>query len=375
MENKVKYNMLKHEKSLSNNAAFSKDAIRLKWEKSDIRTPYFRDSDRIIHSHAYTRYMGKTQVFSYESNDHITKRIIHVQLVNKIARTIGRALNLNEDLIEAMVLGHDLGHTPLGHVGESILNDISYEKTGKYFCHNLHSVRTLHYLEEKGKGLNLTIQTLDGIMCHNGQLALPEYFPRKKTKEEFLEEFTSAYYDKRVNQQMRPMTLEGCVVRISDIIGYLGRDMEDAVRLGVISKKDIPEEISNVLGTDNRTIVNTIVLDIIEQSLDKNYIKMSEKVFKALTSMKKFNYQYIYYRANTKEQIQIYTLMFRHLFDVYMKQIHQKNSVIYREFLQDRKKSYIEDTTDEEKVIDYIAGMTDNYFFKEYERLKNIIVE
>ena len=146
------------------------EKIAIKNEDEDIRPPFFHDIDRIIHSLSYTRYLDKTQVFTKNINDHISKRITHVQLVSKIARTIGRALNLNEDLCEAIALGHDIGHTPLGHAGEAMLNEISLRELGEYFSHNIQSVRHLNYVENNGNGLNLCVQVLDGIMCHNGEM-------------------------------------------------------------------------------------------------------------------------------------------------------------------------------------------------------------
>ena len=160
--------MRNHNQYLSSYATKDEEAIRCTREEEDIRPPFFRDIDRIIYSMAYTRYMDKAQVFTYQKNDHISKRMIHVQMVSKIARTIGRALGLNEDLIEAASLGHDLGHTPFGHVGESILNEISLEQKEGYFHHNIQSVRMLMEIEQGGVGRNLTLQVLDAIMCHNG---------------------------------------------------------------------------------------------------------------------------------------------------------------------------------------------------------------
>ena len=164
MFEKAKDNFLNKEKYLSKYATKSSDAIRLKKDDEDIRPAFFHDIDRIIHANSYTRYLDKTQVFTREINDHISKRITHVQLVSKIARTIGRALNLNEDLIEGIALGHDIGHTPLGHVGESILNKISKRELDEYFAHNIQGVRHYMYVEKNGKGLNLSIQILDGII-------------------------------------------------------------------------------------------------------------------------------------------------------------------------------------------------------------------
>ena len=194
----IRERMLKNEKNLNEYATLDKDAIRLFQNEKDIRPEFFRDTDRIIFSKSYMRYMDKTQVFPNKENDHISKRIIHVQLVSKIARTIGRSLNLNEDLIEAIALGHDLGHVPFGHLGESFLNEISIKNNEGIFMHNVQSVRTLMNLENNGEGLNLTIQVLDGILCHNGELVLDKYQSIKKTKEKLIEEYHNCYKDKKI---------------------------------------------------------------------------------------------------------------------------------------------------------------------------------
>lgn len=368
----IKENMLKMENSLKDYASYDKDAIRNKPIDDDIRPNYFRDIDRIIHSLSYSRYIDKTQVFSLNESDHITKRMIHVQLVSKIARTIGRALNLNEDLIEAIALGHDIGHVPFGHTGEAILNEITLKDSNTYFNHNVQSVRTLNVVENHGLGENLCIQTLDGILCHNGEFVEGEYHPKIKTKEEFFKEYEECYTNKEVLSHLRPMTLEGCVVRISDVIGYVGRDIEDAVRLGVFDKKTLPTEITDVLGFDNKTIVNTIVLDIIENSIDKPYIKMSDKVYNALKKLKEFNHINIYQKANTKEQIEEYKKMFELLFYTYKKEIEEKNtdSKIYKVFIKEMNEDYIKNESPSRIVTDYIAGMTDDYMLSEYKRIK-----
>ena len=272
-------------KGLSKYATKDSDAIRLIEEEKDIRPSFFRDIDRVLYSTSYTRYIDKTQVFSNSVNDHISKRIIHVGFVSKIARTIGRALGLNTDLIEAAALGHDLGHVPFGHVGEQILNDISLKHGEGYFNHNIESVRILMNLENNGYGKNLTVQVLDAIMCHNGEFVLGKYEPRKKTKEEFLQEYEDSYKSKDAIKKLVPMTLEGCVVRISDVIGYIGRDIEDAITLGKLSIDDVPKDVVNVLGSTNREIINTIVNDVIENSFDKQYIMMSDEVYKALIKL------------------------------------------------------------------------------------------
>ena len=366
----VKRNFLLKETKLSKYAARDKDAIRLVDEndEKEIRPNFYHDIDRIIHSLAYTRYVGKTQVFSYRNNDHISNRMVHVQLVSKIARTIGRALKLNEDLIEAISLGHDIGHTPLGHTGEYILNDISLNKTGTMFNHNIQSVRVFKDLEKSGKGLNLTIQTLDGIMCHNGEIVKSIYRPKKKTKEEFLEEYEKSYTDKETLKKLRPMTLEGCVVRISDVIGYLGRDIEDAILLGVLSREQVPENIRKVLGTTNKEIVNNIILDIISNSLDKPYIKMSDEVFNAIFELKEFNYKNIYSKANTKEQLEHYKDAMNTLFLETVESINY-NGEIYDIYLNDMDESYIKNNDPARMAIDYIAGMTDDFFKEKVKKL------
>ncbi len=366
MLEEVKKNFLLKEKELSQYACKDSDAIRLYDEDNslDIRPNFYHDIDRIIHSMAYTRYVGKTQVFSFNSNDHVSNRMIHVQLVSKIARTIGRALKLNEDLIEAMALGHDIGHTPLGHTGEYILNDISLEYTNTMFNHNIEGVRVFKDLEKDGKGLNLTIQTLDGIMCHNGEILNAKYEPIKKTKEEFLKEYELSYTNKEVLKKLRPMTLEGCVVRISDVIGYIGRDIEDAININLISRDDVPDNIKKVLGTTNKEIVNTIILDIITNSLDKPYIKMSDEVFKAVFDLKDFNYKYIYSKANTKEQLEYYRNGMNSIYTRYLNDIKNNNtdSEIFTIYINNMDESYLKNTSPERIVIDYIAGMTDEFF-------------
>ena len=368
----IKQNILSKENNLSKYATKSSESIRINEENiDDIRPAYFRDIDRIIYSLSYTRYIDKTQVFSNNDNDNISKRMTHVQMVSKIARTIGRALNLNEDLIEAAALGHDLGHVPYGHIGESILNKISLENNCGYFNHNIQSVRTLMYVEDQGLGSNISLQVLDGIMCHNGEFVQDKYEPKKKTKEEFLKEYNNSYIDESQNKKLVPMTLEGCVVRISDVVGYIGRDIEDAVRLGVLKKEEIPSNIANILGTTNSDIINTIVLDIVKNSYDKPYITMTKGVFDAIKELKDFNYKNIYNKANTKEQIEFYEKQFRFLFNAYLKQLNEniKEEKIFKVFIKEMDKSYLENNSNERIVIDYIAGMTDDYLNIEYNRL------
>lgn len=374
MEEKISLNMIKGENLLSPFATKSSDAIRIEFEENDIRPPFFRDTDRIIHTSSYTRYADKTQVFSNIDNDNISRRFIHVQLVSKIARTIGRALNLNEDLIEAIALSHDLGHVPFGHVGEAILNEISLKNHQGNFMHNVQSVRNLMNIENNGKGLNITIQVLDGVLCHNGEFVQDKYYPKNKSIEEFLEDYNNCYTDSSYYKKLVPMTLEGCVVRISDIIAYIGRDIEDAINLGVIKQEDLPKEITNILGYNNKDIINTIVLDIINNSMDKDYLKMSPSIYKSLVDLKRFNYNNIYEKANSKEKIAEYKLMFETVFNGCLEQLKSddKKALIYVNFINNMSYDYLSKNSHERIVIDYIAGMTDDYFIKEYNLIKRI---
>lgn len=363
----IKQNMRNHNLYLSEYATRDEEAIRFSEILEDIRPAFFHDIDRIIYSMAYTRYMDKTQVFSYQHNDHISKRMVHVQLVSKIARTIGRALGLNEDLIEAASLGHDLGHVPFGHVGEAILNQISLEENEGYFHHNIQSVRLLMEVENGGCGRNLTIQVLDAIMCHNGEFIAQNYQPIKKTKEQFLEEYHLSYQDEQVVKTFVPMTLEGCVVRISDMIAYLGRDIDDACMLGVFDKKDLPKEIVDVLGVHNRDIINTIIMDVIKESFGKNSLSISKHVFDSMKKLKKFNMEHIYLKANPKENWERYETMFRTVFQHCIKDItlNRQDSAIFQDFLNYKNETYLS-CSKARKVLDYIAGMTDDYLLKLY---------
>lgn len=367
---KARKNFLLKEEHLSSYATKSSEAIRLKEQEEDIRPAFFHDTDRIIHSLSYTRYIDKTQVYSFQENDHISKRMTHVQLVSKIARTIGRALSLNEDLIEAIALGHDIGHTPLGHVGEALLNKITKRELGEEFGHNIQSVRELMILENKGRGLNLSIQVLDGIMCHNGEMLESIYTPMKKDASEFLREYEESYHSIKSVSKYSAMTLEGCVVRISDIIAYIGRDIEDAIVLGLFQREDIPTSITQVLGTANREIVNTIILDVIENSMDQPFLKLSSEVYQALFDLKNFNYQHIYKPSTTSEDWEYYECGMNRIYEVYLEDILKGNreSIIYQIFLDYQDFSYLENTSPKRMVVDFISGMTDDMFLREVSK-------
>lgn len=367
----IRNKMLIHEQTINKYGTLDKEAIRLTEEQQDIRPEYFRDIDRIIWSKSYFRYMDKTQVFTIKDNDHISRRMSHVQMVSKIARTIGRALSLNEDLIEAMSLGHDLGHVPFGHLGETYLNELSEKNNEGIFMHNVQSVRNLMNLEKEGKGLNLTIQTLDGILCHNGELILDKYSPVKKTKEDFLKDYENCYKSKEFINKLRPMTLEGCVVRISDVISYIGQDIEDAIIMDILKPSELPETILKILGNKNSDIISTLVLDIIKNSINKPYITMSKEITNALNDLQKFNYENIYYKVLTQEQKEFYKKMFETVFNKNLEYLENKKTEtnIYKVYLNNMPQEYKNNTTNQRIVIDYIAGMTDDYFTKEYNKI------
>lgn len=366
-------NEAREEKTLSKYANLSCKAHRFKSEKIpdnlNIRQAYFHDTDKIIHSLTYTRYIDKTQVFYPFENDNITHRVLHVQLVSKIARVIGRALKLNEDLIEAISLGHDLGHVPFGHNGEKKLNEITLREGNECFCHNVQSVRSLQYLENKGLGLNMTMQVLDGILCHNGELMLKEYLPNyEKTPLQFQNEYEKCWSEIGYDKKIISSTLEGCVMRISDVIAYIGRDLEDAITLGFIKREDIPSSVTNTIGNSNSSIINNIVIDLINNSYSKDRIKLSDSIFDAIKEFYSFSKDKIY--ENPKKTTQDYKIdrMFEVLFERYMNDLISGSNLtsISKIYLPEMNRDYRNKTPHYRLVCDYIAGMTDDYFKNEY---------
>lgn len=359
-------------KRLSPWACLSSSAIRGRAEENIAlghRQNFSLDTDRILHSLAYSRYIDKTQVFYLVKNDHITHRVLHVQLVSKISRTIGRLLRLNEDLIEAIALGHDIGHSPFGHDGEKFLSKLSLLYGLGNFLHNVQSVRFLEKIEKKGRGWNLTLQVLDGILCHDGELHARELRPDKnKSFERFHEEIRKKAEDPEVD--ILPMTLEGCVVRMADTISYIGRDIEDAIRLGIIKRDAIPGECKRVLGETNGTIVYSLVEDLAGNSLDKPYVCFSDEVAEALKKLKEFNREHIYSGDLPWKQTSKIELMFNLLFEKYLKDIEKKDdkSEIFGEYLKGMSADYVQNTAYPEIVRDFIAGMTDEFFIAQCEK-------
>ena len=329
------------------------------------RTAFIRDIDKIMHCPYYNRYADKTQVFSFYKNDDITRRALHVQLVSRIARTIGKALNLNLDLIEAIALGHDIGHTPFGHAGEGFLDELYYANTGRRFSHNVHSVRVL----DKIFPLNISLQTLSGIAAHDGEFELAEYYPKPfEGFKDFDTAIEECYLDKSNVKKLVPSTLEGCVMRISDIIAYLGKDRQDADKADIANQKDFSE---SKIGTINAEIINNLIVNIIENSYGKPYIKMDEEHFKALSAAKAANYDLIY--KNEAVDTALKTTVKPMMKQIYEKMLYDlKNgdeaSPIFRHHIAFLQKSHYKNETPYVKteanqiVVDYVASMTDDYF-------------
>ena len=328
------------------------------------RPNFAKDIDRIMYSPYYNRYTDKTQVFSLIKNDDITRRSLHVQLVSRIARTIGRALNLNLDLIEAIALGHDIGHTPFAHCGEVYLNELYNKHTGRFFTHNIHSARVLDQVFP----LNLTLQTLSGIAGHNGEIELAEYRPVPiNSFEEFEAELEKCYTIPGYSNKIQPNTLEGNVVRISDIIAYLGKDRQDAASIQMIESSAFS---SSVIGSINSEIINNLVVNIIENSYGKDYIMLDEAHFQAVQSYKRDNYAMIY--ANEPGRVilnRVAKPMMEEIYEQLLEDLTQgkPDSPIFRHHINYVNQTHYPRTVAYEKtepnqiIVDYIASMTDDY--------------
>ncbi|WP_319586475.1 dGTP triphosphohydrolase [uncultured Desulfobulbus sp.] len=358
-------------------ACLSRNAVRRTGEVlADHRQPFAQDADRILHSKAYTRYIDKTQVFSLVDNDHITHRVLHVQMVSRVARTIGRFLGLNEDLIEAIALGHDIGHPPFGHEGEHILSKICRRHGIASFQHNIQSVQFLDRFERGGMGWNLTLQVLDGILCHDGEVHARQLQPER------CKDF--AAHDREIANKLgepslplAPMTLEGCVVRLSDTIAYVGRDIEDAIELQLIVREEIPESCTAVLGNSNGTIVYTLVTDLLANSgqvrqaglndAASDFIGFSEEAGQALRRLKAFNYQRIYTNPAFKPDCAKIHGCYERLFEHYLERVKGERGE--RGFLRSMSPAYMGAHSPAAMVRDYLAGMTDAYFLRQAEAI------
>ena len=347
------------------NPAFDRESI---W-----RPAYVRDVDKIMHSPYYNRYTDKTQVFSFYKNDDITRRALHVQLVSRIARSIGSVLNLNLDLIEAIALGHDIGHTPFGHAGERYISEVYHAETGRYFNHNVHSVRVLDGIFP----LNITLDTLDGIITHNGEFEMHEYFPATMPDFDAFDKMVeSCYTDESNITKIVPSTLEGCVVRICDIIAYLGKDRQDAGRAKLIESDTSLGDAG--IGTINAEIINNLEVNIIENSYGKPYIMMDSEHYLGMKNAKKTNYEMIYKQDKVTRVLDdtvkpMMQKMYYHL----LKDLKEgnKSSPVYKhhvDFVTGNHYAsdfpYIE-TEPNQIVVDYMASMTDDYCTELYHFL------
>lgn len=353
------------DRNLSPLATRSRNAVRRNREgKAGHRQSFSVDTDRILNSRAYTRYIDKTQVFYMIANDHITHRVLHVQLVSKIARTIGRFMGLNEDLIEAIALGHDIGHPPFGHDGEKLLSELCLEHNLAPFHHNIQSAVCLDRLERDGRGWNLSLQTLDGILFHDGETHNDELHPFRKRNFRMLDAVIDQVAENVPTEQTMPMTLEGCLVRLCDTIGYIGRDIEDAIELNLINRNDLPDECTEVLGNTNGTIVYRLVADLIKNGCKEDRIFFSPVISETLRKLKTFNYEQIYLDPVIKRGFSDIKNCYRTLFETYHNDLQREHhkSVIFTEFLDRMEKHYLEQNSSAAMVRDFIAGMTDDYF-------------
>jgi len=328
----------------------------------DLRGVYFRDTTAIIHSYPFRRLKNKTQVFFAPKNDHICTRIEHVQHVATVAATICKALDLDSDLAWAIGMGHDLGHAPFGHLGETILTKLYGQGE---FKHEMYSLRVVDYLAGYGKGLNLTYAVRDGILNHCGE----------KFESEIKPDFTIRDLGSVTTRDFYPSTWEGCVVRMCDKIAYLGRDLEDAVQLRITEWKDIPEESARILGSSNSRIINTLVNDLIKTSMEKGVIGFSNRVFEAFLLQKDFNYRNIYKNPILSDYHdyfeRILTTLYNYL-DILFSRLgvdldayERENNRLARRFgryiakMQPFYELY--DGNYEKLMLDYIAGMSDEY--------------
>ncbi|MBQ4610291.1 MAG: deoxyguanosinetriphosphate triphosphohydrolase [Clostridia bacterium] len=314
--------------ALSPYAAFSADTKGRErpLEPCPVRTDYIRDRDKIIHCKSFRRLKHKTQVFLSPIGDHYRTRLTHTLEVSQIARTISRGLRLNEDLTEAIAMGHDLGHTPFGHAGEAVLNELLEDEGG--FRHNEQSIRVVEKLENDGRGLNLTLEVRDGILHHKKSGA--------------------------------PMTLEGYVVSFADRIAYINHDIDDAIRAGILSADCLPKSCLQLLGHSHGERINTLILDILEHSFMKPRVVMSEEVMEQFEVLREFMFENVYLNDKAKGEEDKGKHLVQQLFRYYLNNVE----LLPREFLMN-----LEADGAKRVVADYIACMTDTYAIKDFERL------
>ncbi|NLD91882.1 MAG: HD domain-containing protein [Fibrobacter sp.] len=371
--------LIKDEEKLSPFAKRSTESLgrRFPIRKDPFRLEFARDETRIIHSPPFRRLKHKTQVFLSPNNDHICTRMEHVLHVSSIASVIGRCLNLNIDLINAIAKGHDLGHPPFGHTGERVLDSILKKagvETG--FKHEIHGLRVVDKLTNYGEGLNLTYEVRDGIITHCG-----ESFDRVVKPDRIRDLLNLDTIDERSNY---PSTLEGCLVRLVDRIAYLGRDLEDAIKAGLIKKSDIPKGIVENLGTENGKIIGCFVNDTIASSLGKDAIEMSSDVFNYMSELKDFNYKYIYLHPDverkSKKASNVVELLYYELDRIFEKSVRGKDTQFVHTLVKEaplleiffhflKNTNYNDETPSWRIITDYVAGMTDLFAERTFVQL------
>jgi len=281
-------------------------------------------------------------------------------------------LKYNEDLIEAIALGHDVGHTPFGHTGERFVSAFLKEKKEGCFCHNAQSFRQLHEIEKNDakECVNLCIQTLDGILCHNGEWLVEKYINNPaKTGETLLAEYRKCLAEEDT-KNLRSMTVEGCIVRVSDVIAYIGRDIEDSIAVNLINREDIPADVCEILGNSNKQIVNSLVLDIINNSYGKGYIAFSKDVFKALDNLKKWNYANIYNNPKKMSEDDKIQMMFNHVLNsISSENLNGNIKLQYEKWKSEQNEEYFKENGPARIAADYISGMTDDFLMSSYSEL------
>ncbi len=355
---------------LSPYACTGEQAIRrsTRHDAGTVQRPSFvRDSEKIIHLPAYNRLAGKTQVFSLRANDDISRRGLHVQLVSRVARDIGLSLGLNLDLIEAIALGHDIGHTPFGHAGERFLNDAFHRRTGRWFFHNVQSVRVLDVLY----GRNLSLQTLDGVICHNGECERQVFETSGLAGFDEFDAIVQGCWDtgEHAIGHLRPMTLEGCVVRVSDIIAYVGKDRQDAIAAGIVGEEDFDDGLG---GAYNSWALGAFISDVVEHSFGRDRIEMSEEAFCEMRRAKRENYEKIYNASELNGELAADVAeLFERVYERTLADLRagDEGAPVFRHHIVDVNRalgyygqSYKWEDDLDLTAVDYISSMTDDYF-------------
>lgn len=329
-------------------------------EKRDHRSSYRRDAGRILHSKSYARYVDKTQVVYLVADDHISHRSLHVQLVSHLARSIAEQLQLDLALVEAIALGHDVGHPPFGHEGEQYLSKISQQLGLGLFAHPWQSCHLFTLIEP----LNLSLEVCDGILCHDGGLQKTTLQPQKKSWDDHREDLAKRLKDPEIH--LIPMTLEGCLVKICDTVSYLSRDLEDAIHLKLISRSQIP---ATILGSHPEEVLRIFTQDVVEHS-GSSSIGMSQQLFDALRTLRNFNFEHIYFHPNLKTESAKICRSYSLLADFLIENAKRREqSYIWQNFLHTKSAEYLSQTSSARQVVDYIAGMTDGFFIRTFNKI------